>query len=305
MKLATTPVPAVPAPRAGSGQLLVLAATVFWGTTGTAQAFAPPGTHPLAIGAIRLAIGGVTLLLVALLRGLLREQQGWPKGATLAAAASMALYQLCFFTGVARTGVAIGTMVAIGSSPILAGALGLWLRQERPSGRWYSATLLAVVGCILLGMSSGEVQGDGLGILLALGAGLAYALYAVTSKGLLERHHPDAVVGVVFVLGAVMLAPLLFWVDLRWLATVRGLAVAMELGLLATAAAYTLYARGLTRIPVATAVTLSLGEPLIATMLAVGLLGERLPAVAWGGVALLFAGLLWLSSERATSAQYD
>ncbi|MBX3015820.1 MAG: EamA family transporter, partial [Caldilineaceae bacterium] len=105
------------------GQLLVLAATVCWGTTGTAQAFAPPNTHPLAIGAVRLAIGGVTLVLLAALRGRLRQRQGWPAGATLAAAASMALYQLCFFTGVARTGVAVGTMVAIGSAPILAGAL--------------------------------------------------------------------------------------------------------------------------------------------------------------------------------------
>ncbi len=287
---------------AGTGQLLVLAATVFWGTTGTAQAFAPPGAHPLAIGAIRLAIGGVTLLLVALLRGRLRDQAPWPKGITLAAAASMALYQLCFFTGVARTGVAIGTMVAIGSSPILAGALGLWLRQERPTGRWYLATGLAIIGCGLLGVTASDMQGDSIGILLALGAGLAYALYAVTSKGILERQHPDAVVGVVFVLGAVMLAPLLFWVDLRWLATPRGLIVALELGLLATAAAYTLYARGLTRIPVATAVTLSLGEPLVATLLAVGLLGERLTPLAWSGIALLFVGLLWLSSERKPAA---
>lgn len=294
----TQPIPGALSSEA-TGRLLVLAATLFWGTTGTAQAFAPPDAHPLAIGAIRLAIGGMTLLLVALLRGRLNWNGGWPIAATLAAGASMAFYQICFFSGVARTGVAIGTMVAIGSAPILAGLLGLWLRGEKPTRRWVGATLLAVIGCILLGVTTGDLQGDGWGIVLALGAGLAYALYAVTSKGLLERQHPDAVVGVVFVVGAILLAPLLFFVDLRWLAAPRGLLVALELGLLATAAAYTLYARGLTRIPVATAVTLSLGEPLVATLLAVSLLGETLPPLAWGGVALLFAGLFWLSSGRA------
>jgi len=295
---ATQPVPGALSPEA-NGRLLVLAATLFWGTTGTAQAFAPPNAHPLAIGAIRLAIGGVTLLLVALLRGRLHRSRSWPIPATLAAGASMAFYQLCFFNGVARTGVAIGTMVAIGSAPILAGLLALWLRQEKPTRRWVGATLLAVIGCVLLGVTTGDRQGDGWGIILALGAGLAYALYAVTSKGILERQHPDAVVGVVFLVGAIILSPLLFFVDLRWLAAPRGLLVALELGLLATAAAYTLYARGLTRIPVATAVTLSLGEPMVATLLAVGLLGEVLTPLAWVGVALLFVGLLWLSSARS------
>lgn len=280
------------------GSLLVLAATLGWGTTGTAQAFAPPGAHPLAIGAVRLAIGGGALVLLAAWRGLLRQRQDWPVGTTLIAAASMALYQLCFFTGVARTGVAIGTMVAIGSAPILAGALGLWLRQERPTRRWYGATVLAIAGCSILGLATGDIQSEATGILLTLGAGFAYALYAVTSKGMLERQHPDAVVGVVFVLGAVMLAPLLFFVDLRWLATTRGVAVAVELGLVATAAAYTLYVRGLRYIPVATAVTLSLGEPLVAMLLAVVLLDEQLTTPSWVGSLLIFLGLLWLSSGR-------
>ncbi|MBX3013592.1 MAG: EamA family transporter, partial [Caldilineaceae bacterium] len=157
-------------------------------------------------------------------------------------------------------------------------------------------------GCSLLGLTSGTLQSEASGIILTLGAGLAYALYAVTSKGILERQHPDAAVGVVFSLGAVMLTPLFFFVDLQWLATGSGVAVALELGLVATAAAYLLYARGLIHIPVATAVTLSLGEPLVATLLAVLLLGERLTAVAWVGIALLFIGLVWLSSGRRRRA---
>ena len=90
-----------------SGPLWVIAAAVLWGTTGTAQAFAPAGTDSLAIGAVRLGIGGLALLAVAAARKSLRPGRPWPKLATLLAALSMAAYQPFFFAGVARTGVAV------------------------------------------------------------------------------------------------------------------------------------------------------------------------------------------------------
>lgn len=278
-----------------SGQWLVLAAAVLWGTTGTAQAFAPLGASPLVIGAVRLAVGGVALLAVASARGVLRGRGRWPVVATAVAAGSMAGYQLCFFAAVARTGVAVGTVIAIGSAPVLAGTLGFLVRGERPGRRWMVATALAVLGCVLLFTASGSVSVDVIGGLLALGAGVAYATYAVSSKGLLEERPPDAVMAVVFCLGAALLSPLLFTADLAWLAQPRGLAVALHLGLIATAAAYVLFARGLKTVPVATAVTLSLAEPLTAGALGVVLLGERLSTSAMLGIGLLFSGLALLS----------
>lgn len=281
--------------RRQNGQCFVLAAAVLWGTTGTAQAFAPQGTQPAVVGAVRLAIGGIALLVLAATRGVLQGGKRWPVMATAFAAGSMAAYQLCFFAAVARTGVAVGTMVAIGSAPILAGVLGFLVRGERPSRRWAVATALAVLGCGLLITASGSVSVDALGLVLALGAGVAYATYAVAGKRLLEERPPDAVMAVVFCLGAVFLSPLLFMADLKWLTQARGLAVALHLGLIATATAYTLFARGLSAVPVATAVTLSLAEPLTAGILGLVVLGERLTASALLGVGLLFGGLAWLS----------
>jgi DME family drug/metabolite transporter len=143
--------------------------------------------------------------------------------------------------------------------------------------------------------AGGSLSVDGLGLVLALGAGAAYATYAVASKGLLDERPPDAVMAVVFCLGAVLLAPLLFVADLSWLAQPRGLAVALHLGLVATAAAYALFARGLMAIPVAAAVTLSLAEPLTAGTLGVVLLGEQLTTSAVLGIGLIFGGLVLLS----------
>src|SRR5690554_6286870 len=118
---------------AGRGSLLILLAAMLWGTTGTAQALAPVGATPLAVGTLRLAVGGGALVLVSALRGTLHVRH-WRHPAALLAAAGVAGYQASFFGGVARTGVAVGTLVAIGSAPVIAGIV-----EDRKSTRLNSS----------------------------------------------------------------------------------------------------------------------------------------------------------------------
>jgi DME family drug/metabolite transporter len=283
------------------GYLFILAAAVLWGTTGTAQALAPAGARPLGIGTLRLIVGGIALMSFFLFRQ--KKSNLPPPGRipirpVLLAAACMAAYQVLFFAGVARTGVAVGTIVGIGSSPVLAGILGYLFRGERPGRRWAAATLLAVTGCSLLALTGGEINVDPLGLLLAIGAGGAYATFSLASKGLLENQPVEKVMAIVFSLGAVFLSPLLLTQDLSWLRQPGGLAAILHLGLLATALAYILFGQGLRLTPVATAVTLSLAEPLTAGILGVTLLGEKLTLPAGVGIALIFSGLGVLSFRK-------
>jgi DME family drug/metabolite transporter len=100
-----------------------------------------------------------------------------------------------------------------------------------------------------------------------------------------------AVMAGVFSAGAVLLCPLLAMSDLGWLAEPRGAVVALELGLVATASAYALFARGLAVVPVRSAATLSLAEPLTAGLLGVLVLGEGLSVAALLGASLMLGGL--------------
>jgi DME family drug/metabolite transporter len=208
---------------------------------------------------------------------------------------------LLFFAGVKMTGVAVGTIVGIGISPVVAGLLGAFFRGERPGWRWGAATLLAVSGCALLALAGGSgaetARVDPLGMLLAAGAGMAYATFSLASKNLFETQPVGLVMAASFGLGAVMLAPLLLWQDLGWLAEPTGVPVILHLGLIATALAYTLFGKGLRRVPLATAVTLSLAEPLTAGMLGVLVLGEALTPLMGVGIALIFGGLGVLSIQ--------
>ena len=194
------------------GEWFVLAAAVLWGTTGTAQAFAPEGAQPAVVGAVRLAIGGLALLVLASTRGALKTLRGWPLVPTALAALCMAAYQVFFFEAVAKTGVAVGTIVAIGSAPLFAGGLGFIVRRENPGLRWMVATLLAVAGCALLTVPKAEVSVNPAGVGLALGAGVAYATCTVAAKGLLEERPPDAVMAVLFCLAADFAQP----IAVRW-----------------------------------------------------------------------------------------
>lgn len=282
------------------GILLILMAAILWGTTGTSQALAPSGAHPPTVGALRLAIGGGSLIFLALLRSRITRDSLRQPGTTLLAAMLVAAYQLSFFMAIEATGVAIGTMVAIGSGPLFAGLLSLLIHKERPERRWLVATALAVSGLLILfiPLTGGAPRMNSSGVLMALIAGASYAGYTHAIKRLLPGNSSDAIIAVVFSLGAILLAPLLFRSDLSWAIEPGGLLVVLHLGLVATALAYIIFARGLQSVPAVHAVTLSLAEPLTAAVLGIIILKERLTVPAASGMGLVLAGLVVLTLPR-------
>lgn len=269
----------------------VLLACLLWGTTGTAQAFAPKEANPLVIGALRMTIGGTILFVSALLREGKFNLTTISKRDVLLASISIAMYQPLFFSGVSRTGVALGTVLAIGSAPIFSGIIET-IRGQRPTLQWTIATSISILGCILLFSGEGQITLDIYGGLLSLGAGLSYALYVTASQKLLQQAPRAHVNGLVFFISALILAPILFFYDLTWVASASGLLSVLHLGVFTLAAAYTLFAYGLINISASRAVTLTLAEPLTAAVLGMLVLREKLTAMALMGIALIFIGLM-------------
>jgi drug/metabolite transporter, DME family len=281
----------------GLARLHVLFAALCFGTTGTAQALGPDAS-PLTVGAVRIAVGAA--LLVAVQRLVAREHAGrWARGPLLVAALGVAAYQLCFFAAVKDTGVAVGTVVALGSAPALAGA-GAWLLDRRAPGRaWAIATALASAGVALLALGGGGSEVSPPGVLLAVGAGGSYAAFTLASKRLLDAGHGvEPVMAATFGFGAVLLVPVLLVGDLSWLGSAGGVAMALWLGAIPTALAYLLFARGLRHLPANEVATLTLAEPVTAAALGAIVLGERPGAVAVAGIVLVLAGLAVLATGR-------
>jgi drug/metabolite transporter, DME family len=294
-----------------AARLQVLLAALCFATTGTAQALGPSATHPIGVGAARILVGGTLLVLVALTtRNALTAR--WAPKPVLAAVAAVATYQLAFFAAVADTGVAVGTIVALGSAPTLAGLFEWLLDRRRPEPRWTVATALACAGVALLALAGGEASVSAPGIGLAVLAGGSYAVYTLAAKRLLTAGHaPEAVMAVAFGLAAVVLLPALLLSSPAWLLRPDGIALALFLGVVPTALAYVLFARGLRRLSASETATLTLAEPLTAGLLGAVVLAEPMTAMSAAGAGLVLAGLLALGvrlpapavawAERATA----
>ncbi len=293
-------------------ELLIIGAAVLWGTTGTAQDLGDVGAAPVVVGTVRILLGGALLALLALATPVLvtsrshsgelsRDQNGWV--AWVAGAVAVATYQACFFAAVDRAGVALGTLIAIGSGPVFTGLVALVASGERPVPRWYPATGLAIIGCALLLAPGGDSEVDATGLFLALGAGLSYAVYTVAAKAVLDRGVPGATVMAGFFLGGgLLLAPALLVADTDGLASGRGLSMVLWLGVATTAVSYVLFSAGLQRLRSSTVATLSLAEPLTAALLGVLILDERPGWLAAVGAVVLLSGLLVISTARGSTA---
>ncbi|MDQ0159290.1 DMT family transporter [Alkalibacillus salilacus] len=281
--------------------MLVLAGAILWGTTGTAQALAPNESSPLVVGALRLLIGGGSLFILISLQKRFSFRH-LPKKPILISAIAMALYQPFFFSGVAMTGVAVGTVIAICSAPIIAGLFEAIKFRSMPERLWVIATALAILGCVLLFSASEKVAFDPRGMVLALLAGVAFAIYTLTSKQLVTSYRSDTVVAVVFSTAALFLLPILVVSDLAWVFEPMGLVTMLHLGLLATALAYLLFAAGLKGVTASAAVTLALAEPLTAAMLGFIWLGEPLNFVSGFGILLLLGAILLLTLKPSNQA---
>ncbi|GAB2892264.1 DMT family transporter [Streptomyces mayteni] len=286
-----------------AGPLLVLVASTLWGTTGTVASLAPAGASSLSIGAATMGFGGLLTVAIAGRSPLavLRGGAAAPLQALLGAL-GVVVYPLAFYTSMAWAGVAVGTVISIGSAPVFAALLERLLDGVRLTRRWLTATGAAAVGCAVLVLAADDgAAGDRApaGVALGLLAGAGYAGYTYCAAGIIRRGHPSrGAMGAMFGLAALVLLPVFAVTGGPLTGSGRGLAVIAYLALIPMCLAYVLFGAGLVRVTASTATTLTLFEPVVAAVLGVLVVGERLGGVAWAGVGLVVAGLLVLTVRR-------
>lgn len=283
-------------------RLLVVFAALCFSTTGTAQELGPDTASPLAVAVMRTIIGAVVLMMIARSTprastgGSAKQLHWW------LAAGGMAGYAVAFFAAVRITGVAIGTVVALGSAPLFTGAISAIGWHAVPTRRWLLTTTCAVAGvaAIVTQGKAGEV--DLVGVGLAAVAGLGYAVFALSSKIILSTQPSGArVMARVFSIAAVLLVPAMPFIDWSWLGTASGVTMALWLGVVTVALAYWAYATGLQRLHPTDTTALTLIEPVMATILAATILGERPTVIAWIGIVVVIASLVGNARTEATS----
>lgn len=284
--------------------LAVLGSATLFGTSATSRALIYPDAPPTGTAAARLLVGAAGLLVIAgwraegraaLLR-LWRQPLIWGMGVAVAA------YQVLFFIGASRAGVAVGTLASLALAPFIAGVLGWLLKEGAPGLIWAISTVVAVVGLAMLTLIDSGTR-DLVGVIAAVGAGSAYAVYTVLGVRLSRAgEHPTRVLAAAFSLAAVLCLPLLA-LSGSWVLTPRGILLALWLGLATTTVGYVLFGVGLGALKPGTIATLNLAEPVVATILGVLILGESMGATGWVGCGLIIVALAILGVDVGRDRQ--
>jgi DME family drug/metabolite transporter len=285
------------------GLVLIVLAAMMWGTTGLTSKVLNrlSAVDALSVGALRLITASPALLLLAQtlapgsLRPLLRRE--WR--AVLIMGAAMAGYNGSFFAALARTSVTAGTLLALCTAPLFVAVLARLFLSESLTRPVLLALAAGLSGTILL--VGGQDRSDllrldyALGNLLALAAGLSYAVYALVGRAKTHGAPPASLAALSFTTAAVLLAPFALVNGLRLPTNAPAWLAVLYLGLVPTALAYALYLFGLRAVPATMASIGTLVEPLTASLLAALFLGERLTPSGLIGAGLLLSSLAILS----------
>ena len=285
----------------GQAAVFVLMSGVLFGTTGTAVVLADVEASSTAMAAIRLLVGSAGLLAIALVQRELADLLAlWRRPRVWVMGLGVAFYMWFFFVAVSLAGAAVAALVSISLSPVLTGAIARMFGKPWPGRVWVYSTALAIVGVILLSAPTGVDDGTNrvLGALASALGSTAYAFYTVVGAKLVDDgHHATDALAASFSIGAVLLLPFLL-IDMAWLSSPSGVAVALWLGLGTTTLGYVLFGIGITHLQPGIVATMLLSEPAVATLLGVVVLGETIGLRGWLGCALIAAGLFMVGRNE-------
>jgi drug/metabolite transporter, DME family len=287
--------------------MLVLGAAAFWATFGIfAKHLYAAGFAPLELASVRAAVGFAGFCILLLPRLLRRPPPRLGGRAVLFLAAygvlGYALFTLAFFAALERTTVSIAVALLY-TAPAFVMLMSALLWKEAIDRTRLLSLALVLVGVVLVtGAAGALLHGTHALSAAALGTGLAagatYALYTMFSKVATQRYGPA-----ISLLGSFAFATLALGVlappHVPFVRQPEHAFALVALGIVPTLVPYALYLRGLRELRASTAAMLASVEPMIAAILAAGLLHERLDALQVAGMALVVTAAVLLARQAA------
>lgn len=262
-----------------------------------AKYYVLPHMGPAGLVMLRVAGGAAVLVLLARMRGRLAiRDRGDLWRLALYAVLGVAVNQLLFVEGLSRT-TAINAQVIATTIPVFTLMFGAALGVDRIGRGRVAGIALAAAGAVfLVGPDRIELTPETtVGNALIAANALAYALYLVLSKPILERYDSVSVMAWVFLFGTIFVAPFgaVSLAETGALGTMPASAWAgiAFIILLPTVGSYWLNAWALRRSAPSVVASYVYLQPLLTGALAVGLQGEPIDPRAVPSAALIFLGV--------------
>lgn len=281
--------------------ILISLMTLLWSANFIIGKVALREFPPLLLGALRIGLAGIFLAPIYWQNVRAAGKRWWP-GGNVSMLAFLAVCnvgnQLLFIFGLSRTSPAHSAWV-IGASPIFVLLIAARIGLERITARKTVGMALALAGVAFLARQASAHTAPGAPLTQATPAGDAitalagalFALFAVYAKKATESHGTVVVNGFAFMGGAALLAPVIVWQAPSFPfahISAAGWSSLVYMAVFPSAVCYLIYYHALTRISASRVAAFVYLEPVVATLMAVAFLGERItaPLVASGTVIL-------------------
>ncbi len=280
-----------------SGEVLMVLVAILWGSAFPVTRLLLEEMPPLAAAAWRTLLAALGVAVFAALRGEFswlrpaREDRGH---LAVLALLGGAIFLIAMNVAIFLTGASITSFVA-GTYPLLAVAVAAFLLGEPLGRRGLGALAVAALGLVLLARPGGA-HVELLGVLVALGAALSFALYVGFARRWADPARlPTLTVAFWLLVSSVLVSALLqALVDASALLpqlSLQGWTALVWLALPASALPHVLLIATLRRMPASRAAPFLLLIPISGALIAAALLGERLDQIQLAGAALILLGI--------------
>jgi DME family drug/metabolite transporter len=272
----------------------VAVAALLFGSSGVAAQLLAPGLPAVTTAGWRVVLGGAVLVGLSNARCQAPWRYSLRWRVTLPGAVAFLVFQLGFFLSVSLAGVATATIVTIGTGPVVAGLLDRVCRGTPLRRRWWIGVGVALLGTAVT-TGAGAVTLNPAGLASAMIAGCCFPVFGSAIRDLTTDRPTLTAAATVFGAAIIPAAVLLAIAGSNPAATSGTITALLYLGVVTTAIAYALWSAGLARLTLANTVTLTMLEPVAATVLAIAVLGESAGPTTILGIATTLAGV-WIAS---------
>jgi len=254
---------------------------------------------PLLLGVMRIGLAGIFLVPIYWRSVCAAGKRWWP-GGNVPLLVFLAICnvgnQLLFIAGINRTSPAHSAWV-FGAAPIFVLLIAARAGLEQLTTRKMIGMAVALGGVAFLAQQASAnpnaplARATPAGDAITAVAAILFSLYAVYAKKATESYSSITVNCFSFIGGALLLAPVIAWqargFPFTHVSTTAWIGL-LYMSIFPTAVCYLIYSHALTRISAARLAAFVYLEPVIATLLAVMFLGERItPPLAASGAVIL------------------
>ena len=285
--------------------LSVLGALILWGSSFVAIKFAYTTYPPLTLAVARFVVASLILGTLTLLpQNRVRLQKKDIFTVAICGLTGIMLYAVLQNIAMQWTSASSATLI-IASYPIITLLMESLIYKKKLSAIKIVAILIAIVGVVILSYvkSESRVEGELLGIILLIIAGVAWAVYNFMMKKVVNHYPPITLLFYTTLFGTIFLLPLALLERAQWQQpTLLSFSMMMFLGVFCSVIAYLLYNRGLKTMAPSTITSMLNLMPIIGVFFSWVLLGEQVTLrKIIGGAVVIFGVMLSVRKNKTDS----